>query len=157
MTLRILVIAFTLAGAITMITSDQSVTVFGIAMDARYNYSASFRFNVVVNFVVCGLCSQSVVLVIVLNRPKSNPKNYFYLLLHDLVNILLLLSGVSAAMAIGYVGRFGQQKTGWISICDRVQKFCDKIMVSIVLSFLAVIFLLLLTVTSAYKLKSLPN
>ncbi|KAK4483246.1 hypothetical protein RD792_010430 [Penstemon davidsonii] len=73
------------------------------------------------------------------------------------VNILLLLSGVSAAMAIGYVGRFGQQKTGWISICDRVQKFCDKIMVSIVLSFLAVIFLLLLTVTSAYKLKSLPN
>ncbi|KAI3457790.1 hypothetical protein Pfo_014453 [Paulownia fortunei] len=156
LTLRILVIAFTLAGAITMTTSEQSVTFFGIVMEARYSYSSSFRFKVVADSVVCGLSVLSVILVIALNRPKSNPKNYFYLLLHDMVSVLLLLSGCSAAMAIGYVGRFGQAQTGWIAICDRVAKFCDKIMVSILSSFLAVICLVVLTVMSAHKLKSEP-
>ncbi|KAK6155349.1 hypothetical protein DH2020_009597 [Rehmannia glutinosa] len=106
--------------------------------------------------IVCGLSVLSVILVISLNGPKSNPKNYFYLLLHDMVGLLLLLSGCSAAMAIGYVGRFGMVQTGWMAICDRVEKFCDKIMVSIVSSFVAIICLLVLTVMSAHKLKSAP-
>ncbi|KAL7145861.1 hypothetical protein ABFS83_06G002500 [Erythranthe nasuta] len=151
---RIVVIAFTLAGAVTMTTSAQSVTVFGIVMDARYTFSSSFRFKLVADSVVCGLSVLSVVLVISLNRPKSNSKNYFYLLLLDMVSVLLLVSGCSAAMAIGYVGRFGQAQTGWIAICDRVEIFCYKILVSIASSFLAVICLVVLTVMSAHKLKS---
>ncbi|KAK4417938.1 CASP-like protein 1F2 [Sesamum alatum] len=154
LSLRILVIGFTLAAAITMTTSNQSVTFFGIVMDARYTYSSSFRFTMVADSLVCGLSLLSVIHLLSLNRPKSNPKNYFYLLLQDLVSLLLLLSGCSAAMAIGYVGRFGQPQTGWIAICDRVPKFCDKILVSIVSSFLAVICLLVLTLMTAHKLKS---
>ncbi|KAL6509141.1 hypothetical protein OROGR_022451 [Orobanche gracilis] len=154
LTLRILVIAFTLAGAVIMLTSQQSVSFYGIAMEARYNYSSSFRFNVVADCAVCGLSVVSVILVISLNRPKSNPENYFYLLLHDMVSLVLLLSGCSAATAIGYVGRFGQSETGWLSICDRVAKFCDKIMASIVSSFVAVICLIVLILMSAHKLKS---
>ncbi|KAL0331819.1 UNVERIFIED_CONTAM: CASP-like protein 1F1 [Sesamum calycinum] len=156
LTLRVLVIGFTLAAAITMTTSNQSVAFFGIVMDARYTYSSSFRFKMVADSIVCGLSLLSVILLLSLNRPKSNPNNYFYLFLHDLVSAVLLLSGGSAAMAIGYVGRFGQPQTGWIPICDRVPKFCDKILVSIVSSFLAVICLLVLTIMSVHKLKSHP-
>ncbi|KAG8385011.1 hypothetical protein BUALT_Bualt04G0177800 [Buddleja alternifolia] len=136
LTLRILVIAFTLAGAITMTTSQQ--------------------FKVVADSVVCGLSVLSIVLVIALNSPKSNYKNYFYLLLLDLVSVLLLVSGCSAGMAIGYVGKFGQSQTGWIAICDKVAKFCDKIMASIASSFVAVICLFVLTLMSAHNLKSHP-
>ncbi|KAL3630871.1 hypothetical protein CASFOL_023855 [Castilleja foliolosa] len=152
--LRIVVIALSVAGAIIMVTSQQTVSIFGIAMKARYSYSSSFRFNVVADSIVSGLVVLSVILVISLNHPKSNPNNYFYLLLLDLVSVLLLLSGSSAAMAIGYVGRFGQSQTGWIPICDHLARFCDKIMMSIVSSFVAVICLLVLTIMSAHKLKS---
>ncbi|KAH6829927.1 hypothetical protein C2S53_018698 [Perilla frutescens var. hirtella] len=156
MGLRIMVIAFSAAGAVITVTSQQSVNLFGIVMSASYSYSSSFRYKVVADCAVCGLTVLSVILVISLNRPKSNPKNYFYLLLHDLVCVLVLLSACSAAMAIGFVGKFGQAETGWMSICDRVQEFCDKMTVSIVTSFLAVICLFLLTVMSAYNLKSQP-
>ncbi|PIN01707.1 hypothetical protein CDL12_25783 [Handroanthus impetiginosus] len=152
--LRIVVIASALTGAITMTSSDQSVSFFGIVLKARYTYSSAFRYKVVVDSVVSGLSVLSLVLVISLNRPKSNPKNYFYLFLLDLVSLLLLLSGCSAATAIGFVGRYGQAKTGWVAICDRVAKFCDKIIVSIASSYLAVAGLLVLTVLSAHKLKS---
>ncbi|KAL3653883.1 hypothetical protein CASFOL_003564 [Castilleja foliolosa] len=151
--LRIVVIAFTLAGAIIMVTSQQTVSIFGIALKASYSYSSSFRFNVVANSIVCGLVVLSMVLVITLNHPKWNPKNHFYLFLLDMVSLLVLLSGSSAAMAIGYLGRFGQSKTGWMPVCDRVPKFCDKIILSIVSSFVAVICLLVLTIMSAHKLK----
>ncbi|XP_057800552.1 CASP-like protein 1F2 [Salvia miltiorrhiza] len=152
--LRVVVIAFSVAGAISMVTSKESVTMFGITVNASYTYSSSFRYKVVADSVVCGLTVLSVILVIWLNHPKSNPKNYFYLLLNDLVSLVLLVSACSAAMAIGFVGRYGQSQTGWVSICDRVQKFCDKIMVSIVISFLAAICLFLLTLMSAHNLKS---
>lgn len=41
--LRILSIATTLAAALVMVTCRQSITVFGIRVDARYSYSSAFR------------------------------------------------------------------------------------------------------------------
>ncbi|KAK4477297.1 hypothetical protein RD792_016512 [Penstemon davidsonii] len=152
--LRVFVIAFTLAGAIITATAYESVTVFGIVMDAKYTYSAAFRYKVVADSVVCGVSVLSVVILIALNRPKSNPNNYFYLFLNDLGSLLLLLSGCSSALAIGYVAQFGEQKMGWITICDRVSQYCHKTTAAIVSTFIAVICLLLLTILSAYKLKS---
>ncbi|KAK4492786.1 hypothetical protein RD792_000108 [Penstemon davidsonii] len=152
--LRVFVIAFSLAGAIITATAYESVIVFGIVMDAKYTYSAAFRYKVVADSVVCGVSVLSVVIFIALNRPKSNPKNYFYLFLNDLGSLLLLLSGCSSALAIGYVAQFGEQKMGWIMICDRVSQYCHKTTTAIVSTFIAVICLLLLTILSAYKLKS---
>ncbi|KAK4492809.1 hypothetical protein RD792_000134 [Penstemon davidsonii] len=150
--LRVFVIAFSLAGAIITATAYESVIVFGIVMDAKYTYSAAFRYKVVADSVVCGVSVLSVVIFIALNRPKSNPKNYFYLFLNDLGSLLLLLSGCSSALAIGYVAQFGEQKMGWIMICD--SQYCHKTTTAIVSTFIAVICLLLLTILSAYKLKS---
>ncbi|KAK4477295.1 hypothetical protein RD792_016510 [Penstemon davidsonii] len=152
--LRVFVIAFTLAGAIITATAYESVNVFGIVMDAKYTYSTAFRFKVVADSVVCGLSVLSVVILNALNSPKSNPKNYFYLFLHDLVSLLLLVSGCSSGLAIGFVALFGQQKRGWIPICFRVQQYCLKTTVGIVSTFIAVVCLHLLVVLSAYKLKS---
>ncbi|KAG6402856.1 hypothetical protein SASPL_135070 [Salvia splendens] len=114
--LRVLVIAFSVAGAVTMLTSNETVSLFGITVNATYTYSSSFRH----------------------------------------VSLVVLVSGCSAATAIGFVGRFGQSETGWIPICDQVERFCDKVMVSIIISFVAAICLFLLTLMSAHKLKSQP-
>lgn len=42
--LRILVIAFSVAGAVTTVTSKESVTLFGITMTATYTYSSSLKY-----------------------------------------------------------------------------------------------------------------
>ncbi|CAK9175164.1 unnamed protein product [Ilex paraguariensis] len=155
--LRILAIAFTLAAICIIVTSAQTVTIFGIDMRASYTYSSAFRFKVGADAVVCACSLLSLIVVCVMNRPKSNTQNYFYTLLHDMVMMVLAISGCAAATAIGYVGRYGQSQTGWIAICDRVGKFCDKVTLSVSLSYLAVFCLLMLTIMDAYKLKSLPT
>ncbi|KAL1539919.1 CASP-like protein 1F2 [Salvia divinorum] len=154
--LRALVIAFSVAGAVTMVTSKETVTLFGITVNATYTYSSSFRYKVAADSAICCLTVLSVIIVISLSRAKSNPKNYFYLLLLDMVSLVVSVSGCSAATAIGFVGRFGQSQTGWAAICDQVGRFCDEVMASIVISFVTVICLFLLTIMSACKLKSQP-
>lgn len=64
-----------------------------------------------------------------------------------------MISGNAAATAVGYVGFFGISQLGWVAVCDNVGKFCIKAVISIVLSFLAFIFLLLLTIMSVNELK----
>ncbi|CAI9752572.1 unnamed protein product [Fraxinus pennsylvanica] len=103
MSLRMAVVAFTLAGAITMVTSKQSVTIFGIVMQARYTYSSAFRFKVIADSVVCAVSLLSVVLVYSFSHLKSNTNNYFFLLCHDMVNMVVLISGCAASTAIGGV------------------------------------------------------
>lgn len=43
LTLRVVVIALTLSGIYTLVNSSQSVTVFGVVMDAKYTDSSSLR------------------------------------------------------------------------------------------------------------------
>ncbi|CAK9172004.1 unnamed protein product [Ilex paraguariensis] len=154
LTLRVLAIGFTLSAIATMVTSAQSISIFGIDMQARYTYSSAFRFKVGADAVVCACSFMSLILVSALNHPKSNTGNYFYALLHDMVTMVLAISGCAAATAVGYVGRFGQSQTGWMAICDHMGKFCGKVMLSLLFSYLAFFSLFTLTIMAAYKLKS---
>ncbi|XP_031111011.1 CASP-like protein 1F1 [Ipomoea triloba] len=147
--LRLAVTALTLAAAWTVLTSKQTVSVFGIQMDARYSYSPAFKFLAVANIIGFGFSLLSVLVVFILDKMADNPKHYFYMFLHDLIVMALLLSGCASATAIGYVGKFGESQSGWMPVCDNVSKFCHKITVGLTLSYIAVIFYLILTVLSA--------
>ncbi|CAN4100612.1 unnamed protein product [Withania somnifera] len=147
--LRILAIAFTLAAALMMITSKQTVSLYGIQMDARYSYSSSFKFFAIANMIGCALSIFSLLLASVIGHKNLGPRIYFFLFLHDLIMMGLLLAGCAAATAIGYVGKYGSSHTGWIPICDHVDKFCHKVTRSIMLSYIAVIIYLCLTIISA--------
>ncbi|KAI4375225.1 hypothetical protein MLD38_013120 [Melastoma candidum] len=68
--------------------------------------------------------------------------------------MLLMLSGCSAATAIGYVGKYGEQKMGWLPLCDRINKFCIRVTVSIAFSYIAFLCFLALILLSASKLVS---
>ncbi|KAK3039125.1 hypothetical protein RJ639_028871 [Escallonia herrerae] len=152
--LRVLAIAFTSAAIIMMVKSKESVSILGTVLQARYTYSSAFRFKLGADAVVCTLSLFSLIPLYVFSRPKSDPRNYFYLLLPDLIFMVLMISGCAAATAIGYVGHHGQSQTGWMPICGQVNNFCDKVMLSIVSSYLAFLCFLVLTIMAAYKLKS---
>ncbi|KAM7509307.1 hypothetical protein LguiA_019760 [Lonicera macranthoides] len=69
----------------------------------------------------------------------------------------LMISGCAAATAIGYVGRYGQNKSGWLPICARTPNFCLRMTLALAFSYLSFFSLLALTLVSAYKLKSLAT
>ncbi|PRQ16889.1 putative casparian strip membrane protein [Rosa chinensis] len=154
--LRTVAMATTLAATWIMITSKQSTEIVGIAFDARYSYSSAFKFLAFANAVVSACCLVSLLLVFLLHLQGSNPNHYFLLFLHDLFIMCLVLAGCAAATAIGFVGRYGNSHTGWTPICDHFGKFCHRVLISVILSYLSLIILLMLTVSSAIKSRQIP-
>ncbi|KAJ9132866.1 hypothetical protein P3X46_033692 [Hevea brasiliensis] len=138
---RVLAIAFTVALISVMVTSDQNVLVFGIMTVARLIYKyrmifdfgfscVFFRFLLGADAVVCGLSVLSLIIFCILSRSE-----------HMRVMMVLLISGCSAATAIGYVGHYGANGMTWIAVCDYVGKFCNHVLASLV--FILPSFLLL--------------
>ncbi|CAH9109094.1 unnamed protein product [Cuscuta europaea] len=140
--------ALTLAATWATLTSKETATVFGIEFVARYSYSPIFKFFLIANIAVCGLSFLSVFLVFILDK-MTDARNYFYMFLHDLIVMALLLSGCASATGIGYIGKYGESHSGWMAICDNVTHFCHKMTLSLALSYVAVVFYLCLTILSA--------
>ncbi|KAK9749959.1 hypothetical protein RND81_02G161800 [Saponaria officinalis] len=131
-----------------MVKSSQSTMIFGIEFQAKFSYASAFRFFVGINIAICAASLISLIAIcIFFNGPKSKSNHFFALFLHDMTVMLLSMAGCSAASAIGYVGKYGQDQIGWPKICDEVTKFCNFVMVSIVFSYLAFICLFALTIT----------
>ncbi|KAA0057743.1 CASP-like protein 1F2 [Cucumis melo var. makuwa] len=153
--LRVLVISSTLAATWIILTAKQSVLVFGIPFDARYNYSSAFEFFAFANAIASAFCFLSLCFLIFSStRPSSSTPPNFYILfffrLHDLLMMGLVLSGCSAATAIGYVGKYGNTHAGWSPICNHFPSFCNRVTASIAISYLSVICLLILTILSLH-------
>ncbi|GMJ13990.1 CASP-like protein 1F1 [Hibiscus trionum] len=148
---RIAATGTALAAACVIFNAKQTVDVMGMSFDAKYSYSPAFKFFAFANAIACGFTSLSLVIVMFFSRHGLNASIYFMFFLHDLVMMSLVLSGVVAGTAIGAVGRDGNSKTGWLKICNRFEKYCNRVTTSLILSYVAMICLLVLTITSAAK------
>ncbi|XP_006363994.1 CASP-like protein 1F1 [Solanum tuberosum] len=149
--LRILATAFTLTAACITFKSTQTLIIFNVETDARYTYSPALKFFVYANVIGCAFSFFSLFLASAFGRTNLHPHKYFYLFIHDMIMMALLLSACSAAATIGYVGKYGQIRSGWMPICDSVTKFCHKMTASVIFSIFGVIFYLCLTIISAYQ------
>ncbi|CAI9280612.1 unnamed protein product [Lactuca saligna] len=155
--LRIVAAGTSIAAACLMFNSRQSKVLFGTDLDARYTYNPSFKFFTIMNVVASVLSLLSLLPVFSLGRKFSNPVNYFFLFIHDLILTSLMVGGFGAAAAIAQVGKYGNNHAGWMPICDNFGKFCHKVMASLILSFLSTICYLLLTVISANKAREVSD
>ncbi|XP_049349451.1 CASP-like protein 1F1 [Solanum verrucosum] len=146
--LRILGFAFCLGAVWRIMTSKQ---VLFLGLDARYTYSPSMKFFAYANIIGCtsSVVSLFLVLICCYKKHLHSNKYFFYLFLHDLFVFGLLVAGCAAATSIGYVGKYGQKHSGWNPICTFVPKFCHKATLSLILSYIAIIFYLCLTIISA--------
>ncbi|TXG54921.1 hypothetical protein EZV62_020177 [Acer yangbiense] len=154
--IRTLATAFTVAAISIMLTSTQSISLFGYNLVVHYSDTSAMRYLFGTDIAACVCSVLSLICVFLLSRSGSDLKHYFYLFLHDMVIMLLLMSGCAAAIAIAYVSKYGEHKVGWMAGCDNVPKFCNRISISIVLSFLAFFCFLTLTIMSSKKLMSRP-
>ncbi|KAB5525189.1 hypothetical protein DKX38_022938 [Salix brachista] len=148
---RIVAMAASSASSWLMITSKQVIDIAGIVLDARYSYSPEFKFLAYTNIVAGCFSLLSLLFLVLVARQGSNPTHYFFLFLHDLALMSLIIGGCAAATAIGFLGKHGNGHTGWMKICDHFGRFCNTVTVSVILSYLSLICLLILTITSASK------
>ncbi|KAJ9163941.1 hypothetical protein P3X46_023562 [Hevea brasiliensis] len=147
--LRIFAIAATLATAWLTLTNKESTQLGIFVIDARYSYSSAFRFFALANVVVCAFSVLSLMFLFVVARYGSNSSHFFFMFLHDLFMMCLVLAGCAAATAIGFVGKYGNSHSGWMPICDHFARFCHRVTITLILSYLSLVFLLILTITSA--------
>ncbi|XP_021756019.1 CASP-like protein 1F2 [Chenopodium quinoa] len=144
--LRSLAAMSAIASIFVMVNSGQSTEVFGIIIQAKYSYSSAFKFLLGTNIAICAYLVLSIFTICVFFALKTNWKAYFSLFLQDLIVTVLMISGCAAATAIGYVGKYGQDQTGWSKICDNATIFCNYIAISIGLSYFTFICLFVLTI-----------
>lgn len=68
----------------------------------------------------------------------------------------LVMASASAATAIGYLGKRGNDTVGWSVVCPFYTKFCDRVGISLVFSFLGfIMFFLMCSISSVYKSKQI--
>ncbi|KAJ8537064.1 hypothetical protein K7X08_035465 [Anisodus acutangulus] len=84
--LRILATTFTLTAACLIFTSDETVNVFTIEMEARYSYSPALKFFAYANIIGCAFSVFSLFLASIYGRMGIHPSKYFYLFIHDMQN-----------------------------------------------------------------------
>ncbi|GMI72224.1 CASP-like protein 1F1 [Hibiscus trionum] len=126
---RIAATGTALAAARLIFNAEQTVDVMGMSFYAKYNYSPAFKFFASANAIACSFTFLSLFFML-FSRRRLTASIYFLFLLHDLLMTSLVLAGT----AIGD----GNSKTGWVST-------------SLTLSYVAMICLMLLTITSAAK------
>ncbi|KAK8710322.1 hypothetical protein V6N13_145652 [Hibiscus sabdariffa] len=149
--LRVFAAAFSLAAICVMTTSSQSIILLGFNINAHYSDSSAMRFLLVTDTIVCGFSVLSVLFVYCLSWSGSDLKYQFCLFLHDMVIMGLAVSGCAAATAVGYIGRYGEEKMGWMAVCSHVGKLCNQMMISMVFSYLASVSYFALSVMSGHK------
>ncbi|ERM94541.1 hypothetical protein AMTRI_Chr04g190550 [Amborella trichopoda] len=149
--LRLMGFMGTLAGAIAMGTTDETLPFFTqfIRFRARYSDLPTFTFFVVANAIVSVYLLLSLPLSIFhIVRSKAKGSRMI-LIFFDTGMLGLITAGASAAAAIVYLAHKGNVRANWLAICQQFNSFCERISGALIGSFVAMAILILLILLSA--------
>ncbi|KAK6129178.1 hypothetical protein DH2020_037082 [Rehmannia glutinosa] len=152
--LRLVALIATLASAIAMGTTDESLPFFTqfIRFRAKYNDLPTFTFFVVANSIVSAYLVLSLALSIFHIIRSGAQSSRVVLIFFDTGMLALLTAGASAAAAIVYLAHKGNTRTNWFAICQQFNSFCERISGSLIGSFGGIIVFILLILMSAVTL-----
>ncbi|GJY19513.1 casparian strip membrane protein 1 [Tanacetum coccineum] len=152
--LRIIAIVGTLASAIAMATTNQTLPFFSqfVRFRAKFNDLPSFTFFVVASSIVSAYLILSLAISI-LHIVKAHAVNSRVLLLFlDTAAMGLLMAGSAAATAIVQLAHNGNNKVNWFSICQQYNDFCKRVSGSLIGSYAGVVILIILILLSGAAL-----
>ncbi|KAF5735551.1 hypothetical protein HS088_TW15G01058 [Tripterygium wilfordii] len=152
--LRILAFVGTLASAIAMGTTNETLPFFTqfTRFRAEYDDLPTFTFFVVANAGVSAYLVLSLPLSIFHIVRSSAQKSRNILIFFDTAMLALLTAGASAAAAIVYLAHKGNTKANWFAICQQFNSFCERTSGSLIGSFVGAFALILLIFLSAVAL-----
>ncbi|KAL1829467.1 hypothetical protein ACET3Z_007879 [Daucus carota] len=159
--LRLLTFAATLSATLVMALNKQTKT-FVVAtvgttpikatFTAKFSHTPAFVFFVIAN----GMASfhSILMLVIELFGHKYDLKGLRFVIIPilDIFTVALISGAANAAAFMGELGRNGNSHARWNKICDRFKKYCDHGSAAMLVSFIAVLILIIITAISILKL-----
>ncbi|KAH6830398.1 hypothetical protein C2S53_007564 [Perilla frutescens var. hirtella] len=156
--LRVVGIVATLASAIAMGTTNESLPFFTqfIRFRAKYNDLPTFTFFVAANSVVCAYLVLSLALSVSHIMRSGAQKSRVVLIFLDAAMLALLTAAASAAAAIVYLAHKGNIRANWFAICQQFNSFCERISGSLIGSFGGIVVFILLILMSAVTLSRRP-
>ncbi|CAM0880603.1 unnamed protein product [Alopecurus aequalis] len=146
--LRVTVAAAAGIAAIVMATSRQTTTVFGLEVQAKFQYMPSLVFFVVANVIAC---AYSLLILLVPTAPSLAAR---LVLLADVMLGMLLTGAASAATATSTLGKNGNSHAGWQPICGIISTFCDHVTGALACGFVAVVLHFLVLMYSIYTINN---
>ncbi|CAN6485522.1 unnamed protein product [Victoria cruziana] len=144
--LRLLAGGAALAAAIIMASNRQTTYIFGLAVEAKYSYSEAFKFFVAANAI--GFLYSLISVSFMARSSSSKYKILFVISVLDLAATALLASGCSAATAVAYIAKNGNEHAGWLAICGYMDSYCNRGGISLACSYAAFIVFFLLAATT---------
>ncbi|XP_061350661.1 casparian strip membrane protein 1-like [Gastrolobium bilobum] len=149
--LRLIAITATLASAIAMGTTDETLPFFTqfIRFRAEYDDLPTLRLFVVASAAASGYLILSLPLSILHIIRSSAERTRVVLIILDTVMLTSLAGGSSAAAAIVYTAHKGNAKANWFAICQQYNSFCERISGSMIGSFVGIALFIMLILLSA--------
>ncbi|KEH17619.1 putative casparian strip membrane protein [Medicago truncatula] len=141
--LRFLAFSATLSAVVVMVSSHEKASFFTVSFEAKYTNSPAFKYFVIANSIV------TVYGFFVLFLPAESLL-WRLVVAMDMVLTMLLISSISAALAIAQVAKNGNNYAAWLPICGSVPKFCNHMTGALVASFIGVIIYLILLLHSIH-------
>ncbi|KAM7268020.1 hypothetical protein ACFE04_010186 [Oxalis oulophora] len=152
--LRVVALIGTLASAISMATTNETLPFFTqfVRFRAEFDDLPTSTFFVVANGIVSAYLILSMPLSI-FNVVRSKAQNSrVILLILDTASLAFLTSAASAAAAIVYLAHKGNTRTNWFAICQQFNSFCERISGSLIGSFGAILIFIFLILLSGVAL-----
>ncbi|KAJ9549494.1 hypothetical protein OSB04_022037 [Centaurea solstitialis] len=156
---RFLALGLTLAAAVVLGLNKQTTTVnvtiaptlppVSLPVTAKWLHMSAMVYFVIVNAIVCSYTTVSLILTLVTKNGNKNVSLMIAIL--DLVMVALLFSAIGATGAVGLIGYKGNSHVQWGKVCDVFDKFCHRVAVSMVLSFLGSMAYVLLAVLATFN------
>jgi uncharacterized protein (TIGR01569 family) len=159
--LRVLTALATAAALITLLKANQTVTVGGSTVRARWNDFGAFKWFLLANAIVC---AYSILAAIAALLGVCTPRGPFSVSpvawLTFLVDFLLasaLMSAAASATTLAWIGYKGQSTAGWASTCGVVHGFCRRVGGALIASYIGWVFLALSTILAAMAIHRLQR
>ncbi|CAJ2669006.1 casparian strip membrane protein 3 [Trifolium pratense] len=152
--LRLIAIVATLASAIAMGTTDETLPFFTqfVRFRAKYDDLPALRLFVVASAIASGYLILSLPFSILHIIRSSAGMTRVILIILDTVMLASLTAGSSAAASIVYLAHKGNTKANWFAFCQQYNSFCERISGSMIGSFIAIPLFIILIILSALVL-----
>ncbi|KAE8716099.1 Casparian strip membrane protein 3 [Hibiscus syriacus] len=149
--LRFLAAGGTLASAMAMGTAEETVPLVSqsILLNPKFSDLPMFTFFVIANSVACAYLVLSLPLSFyhIIKRATNNSRLVF--VMFDTAMLALVTAGASAAASIVYLAHEGNAQANWSAVCQQLDSFCERTSGSLIASFVSVLVLMLVIVSSA--------
>ncbi|KAH7301008.1 hypothetical protein KP509_23G007600 [Ceratopteris richardii] len=120
-----------------------------IGLSARHSYIEAFVYLVYANGIAAVYCFLSILVVFFCEKQRLINTLLFIL---DQAMAFLLLAAAACSTEASYIAKRGEVKVGWSEVCTSIERFCNVVGISLVLTFMSVLVFIALGVISSKRL-----